>query len=89
MKFDASWRFGHFSFLGAGLSFYFQLHLVVQTNIEGLEAKFALLLVSHQLFQVDLLIHSALGAIDVEGHLELHLLAVVLLGLAVVRDGGE
>lgn len=61
----------------------------MQHHLGRLHSKFALFLVTDELLEIDLLVHSALGAVDIDSQLELHLFAVVLAALAVVGDRGE
>ena len=61
----------------------------MQHHLGRLHSKFALFLIADELLEIDLLVHSALGAVDIDSQLELHLFAVVLAALAVVGDRGE
>lgn len=69
---------------------YFHVHTEVQDNRRTFHHEFSRMLFdSNRIPQVDLLGHTTFLAIDVEGHFELDLLALVEAGLRVVRYRGE
>ena len=85
--------------VGRGLHFLLRLflpslhddfHPIVQSHLGALQTELPCHpFLADTFSQIDLFGHPTFGAIDVQGHLELHFFVEVLAGLRVEGDGGE